>query len=155
MAILPAGARGRGGAKPTCATISGGKLPRTPCGRRRPTAREPRGILPPQPRENLTWSTWRIATWKHGPRGDFYTFTVSGHRWHGKCRVPVPCSRVGARRSAVASCARAMHGWHVRRGARGHGQLVRVSRSWKILSSGSIGEHPNNRRHRLCGDLST
>ena len=32
---------------------------------------------------------------------------------------------------------------------------VRVSRSWKILSSGSIGEHPNNRRHRLCGDLST
>ena len=54
VAILPAGARGRGGAKPTCATISGGKLPRTPCGRRRPTAREPRGILPPQPRENLS-----------------------------------------------------------------------------------------------------
>ena len=70
----------------------------------------------PRPRENLTWSTWRIATWKHGPRGDFYTFTVSGHRWHGKCRVPVPCSRVGARRSAVASCAR------LARGARGHGQ---------------------------------
>ena len=84
VAILPAGARGRGGAKPTCATISGGKLPRTPCGRRRPTAREPRGILPPQPRENLTWSTWRIATWKHGPRGDFYTFTVSGGKHVGQ-----------------------------------------------------------------------
>ena len=72
-------------AKPTCATISGGKLPRTPCGRRRPTAREPRGILPPQqPRENLTWSTWRIATWKHGPRGDFYTFTASGGKYVGQ-----------------------------------------------------------------------
>ena len=84
VAILPAGARGRGEAKPTCATISGGKLPRTPRGRQRPTAREPRGILPPRPRENLTWRTWRIATWKHGPRGDFYTFTVSGGKHVGQ-----------------------------------------------------------------------